>query len=139
MHSSAFWVLDCIAALASTGVPCFELLLVRDEATAGLGTGGVMGWVGIFPVECLRIRCFHAVWSPTSRYMGVCARACVWGGWEGYFRGLMVAQCRVQLPVLTSTPSPTLRFRQQLPPCLGKVKRAERPALPPSIAPLQGP
>lgn len=121
VHPPAFWVLDWVAALASTWDPCSELLLARDGAAAGLGTAGVMGWAGIFPVECLRIRCFHASVVTTvsiRECVRVCMRVCVLGGggWEGYFGGLMVAQCSVQLPVLPPTPSPTLRFRRRLPP-----------------------
>lgn len=79
IHPLAFWALDRVAALASTWVPCFEVLLARDGATTGLGTGRARGWAGIFPVECLRIRCFHAAWSPTSQYMSVCV-CCGRGG-----------------------------------------------------------
>lgn len=87
IHPLAFWALDRVAALASTWVPCFEVLLARDGATTGLGTGRARGWAGIFPVECLRIRCFHAAWSPTSQYMSVCV-CCGRGGvcvfWGSY-------------------------------------------------------
>ena len=69
VHPAAFWELDWVAALASTWVPCFELLLARDGATTGFGTGGVMGRAGIFLVECRG--------SPTSGYVSVCVCACV--------------------------------------------------------------
>lgn len=116
VHPLAFWVLDWVAALASAWDPCSELLLARDGAAAGLGTAGVMGWAGIFPVECLRIRCFHASVVTTVSIrecvrvcVCVCGGGCVVGGWGGgLFRGSH--GCSVQCPASSAPPYPKSHF-----------------------------